>query len=430
MRKYFPSHERGLPEHRFSYTSIKASLQKHWNLSQLSRVFPQTFPGSPKQVWRWHRPIRTFKNCMGSPRDSKELMRSYACLAAVWQWRHHCTPLTHTSSPSKVGHRSEAKPVCPCEEQLNHIKTTKHLIHVDKARRDEEKFNYVKSTLNQQKQKLLEAITEKGASNWLTTLPLKDHGFYLNKQVFWDSISMRYGLPISRLPAKCACDHVFNVEHALSCKTGGFVNIRHNDLRDFTAEALNEVCNDVSVEPLLAPCTGETFTYKSAITEDFARLDVSARGFWIKGNRAFCDVRVFNPLAPTYRNQTLKAAHTTNENAKKREYGERVLNVEHGTLTPLVFTCFGGMSIECSRFYNRLSEKISEKRGIEPSVAKSWVRTKINFSLLKTMNLCLRGSRSRKPHTDEELADTNIKMAMVDARIEWRDCLLYIDTYR
>ena len=145
---------------------------------------------------------------------------------------------------------------------------------------------------------------------------------------------------------------------------------------------------------------------------------MSARGFWIKGNRAFCDVRVFNPLAPTYRNQTLKAAHTTNENAKKREYGERVLNVEHGTLTPLVFTCFGGMSIECSRFYNRLSEKISEKRGIEPSVAKSWVRTKINFSLLKTMNLCLRGSRSRKPHTDEELADTNIKMAMVDARME------------
>ena len=229
---------------------------------------------------------------------------------------------------------------------------------------------------------------------------------------------MRYGLSIARLPAKCACDHVFSVEHALSCKTGGFVSIRHNDIRDFTAEALNEVCNDVSVEPLLVPCTGETFTYKSANTEDYARLDVSARGFWIKGNRAFCDVRVFNPLAPTYKNQTLKAAHKTNENAKKREYGERVLNIEHGSLTPLVFTCFGGMSEECSKFYNRLSDKISEKRGIEPSVAKSWLRTKINFSLLKTMNLCLRGSRSRRPHSNEELASTNIKMALVDARVE------------
>ena len=298
------------------------------------------------------------------------------------------------------------------------LKAAKQVIQADKTKREDEKVNYVKSTLNPEKLKLYEAITEKGASSWLSAMPLKEHGFYLNKQLFWDSISMRFGLPIARLPAKCSCDHVFNVEHALSCKTGGFVSIRHNEVRDFTAEALDEVCNDVSVEPLLAPCTGETFTYKSANTEEYARLDVSARGFWIKGNRAFCDVRVFNPLAPTYRNQSLKAAHKTNENAKKREYGERVLNIEHGSLTPLVFTCFGGMSEECKKFYDRLSEKISEKRGIEPSIAKSWLRTKINFSLIKTMNLCLRGSRSRKPHTDSELASTNIKMAMVDAGME------------
>ena len=61
---------------------------------------------------------------------------------------------------------------------------------------------------------------------------------------------------------------------------------------------------------------------------------------------------------------------------------------------------------------------ISEKRNIEPSVARSWIRTKLNFCLLKTMNLCIRGSRSTKPHTNEELATTNINMAMVDARID------------
>ncbi len=58
----------------------------------------------------------------------------------------------------------------------------------EKKRRDDEKVNYVKSTLDHQKLKLMEAITEKGASNWLTTMPLKEHGFYLNKQTFWDSI--------------------------------------------------------------------------------------------------------------------------------------------------------------------------------------------------------------------------------------------------
>ena len=135
---------------------------------------------------------------------------------------------------------------------------------------------------------------------------------------------------------------------------------------------------------------------------------MAARGVWTRGNKAFCDVRVFNPLAPSYRNQTLKAAHSTNENAKKREYGARVLEIEHGTFTPLVFSCFGGMATECRRFYDRLSEKLSEKRGIETTIAKSWIRTKLNFSLIRTMNLCLRGSRSRKPQEIEELASTNI----------------------
>ena len=162
--------------------------------------------------------------------------------------------------------------------------------------------------------------------------------------------------------------------------------------------------------------TGETFRLRSKNTEDHARLDVAARGVWTKGSKAYCDVRVFNPLAPSHQKQTLKAAHTSNEKAKKREYGERVLEIEHGTFTPLVFTCFGGMSVECSRFYNRLSDMLSEKRGIEPSVGRSWVRTKLNFSLLKTMNLCLRGSRSRKPQEIEELASTHIIRAVMDAK--------------
>ena len=39
-------------------------------------------------------------------------------------------------------------------------------------------------------------------------------------------------------------------------------------------------------------------------------------------NSFFFDVKVFNPLALTYSSQTLKAAHKSNENAKKRLYAE------------------------------------------------------------------------------------------------------------
>ena len=34
---------------------------------------------------------------------------------------------------------------------------------------------------------------EKGASRWLSTLPLKDEGYSLSKQEFWDLMKIRYG---------------------------------------------------------------------------------------------------------------------------------------------------------------------------------------------------------------------------------------------
>ena len=190
------------------------------------------------------------------------------------------------------------------------------------------------------------------------------------------------------------------------------------EVRDFTADLLSETCNDVTIEPLLTPITGETFKHKTANKEDHARLDVSARGVWVKGSKAYFDIRVFNPLAKSYNNQTLKAAHRTNEAAKKREYGERVLNVEHGTFTPLVFSSFGGMSVECTQFYNRLADKISEKRDISISKGRAWVRTKLSFCLLHTTHMCIRGSRTKRQFMYETVGDTNIQAALIDSKVK------------
>ena len=300
----------------------------------------------------------------------------------------------------------------------NNQRHTKALIYQMKQQREDDKLTYVKSTLNPQRTKILEAITEKGASSWLTAMPVQDHGFHLSKQEFWDSIKIRYGIPLSRLPTRCVCGEKFSVEHAFTCKTGGFVSIRHNEIRDFTAEVLKEVCQDVEVEPPLTPLTGERFQHKTALTDESARPDVAARGVWTRGSRAFFDVRVFNPLAPSYRNQTLTAAHRSNENAKKRCYRERIQQVEHGSFTPLVFTCFGGMSVECRKFYNHISDKLSEKRDIAGSLARAWVRTKLCFSLLRTAHLCVRGSRTLRKNNFAELSSTNIAVAAADSRVD------------
>jgi len=114
--------------------------------------------------------------------------------------------------------------------------------------------------------------------------------------------------------------------------------------------------------------TGERLQYRTAFTGDEARLDVRARGFWQRGQQAFFDVRVFDPNANRYLNTNLQQCHVTNEKEKKRCYNERVLQVEHGTFTPLVFSIYGSMGRECTKFYSRLADMIAEKRNSQKSV--------------------------------------------------------------
>ena len=98
---------------------------------------------------------------------------------------------------------------------------------------------------------------EKGAGSWLTALPLKDHGYCLNKQEFRDAVSLRYGWKIANTPQFCGCGAKNSTDHALICAKGGYVSMRHNALRDLNADFQREVCKDVVVEPKLLPLEGE-----------------------------------------------------------------------------------------------------------------------------------------------------------------------------
>ena len=57
-----------------------------------------------------------------------------------------------------------------------------------------------------------------------------------------------------------------DIQHAMSCKKGGFITIRHNDLRDLTANLLTEVYKYGDIEPQFLLVTGETFDNRTAPT--------------------------------------------------------------------------------------------------------------------------------------------------------------------
>ena len=55
---------------------------------------------------------------------------------------------------------------------------------------------------------------EIGSSNWLTSLPINDEGYVLNKQQFSDALRIRYNWQIPRLPSNCVCGSKFELATA------------------------------------------------------------------------------------------------------------------------------------------------------------------------------------------------------------------------
>ena len=183
----------------------------------------------------------------------------------------------------------------------------------------------VRAHMNENQQRLNDINQEPGASRWISSLPLENEGYVFNKQLFWDLIHTRYGWELTRLPENCACGVKFDLHHGLSCKKVGLVTIRHNQGRNITATLLNEICNDVQIKSQLQSLSGEYFAAKTANKHEDARLGYS--GFWCSGQKVLFDIRVFNPIASRYRNTPLSKCYTINENEKKKQYNERVLQV-------------------------------------------------------------------------------------------------------
>ena len=189
--------------------------------------------------------------------------------------------------------------------------------------------------------------------------------------------------------------------------------MRHNDIQDITANWLSEVCHDVEREPPLLPLTGETIIPQSANRRDDARADIRARGFWGRQQSAFFDIRVFHPNAPSYRHTSISAMYRRHEQAKKREYGDRIREVEMASFTPLVFATTGGMGREASAFYRPLADLMAANNNSTYSTTMAWMRCVLSFSLLRAAVMCILGSRSSSHH----VPNASLELAVAESHL-------------
>ena len=98
--------------------------------------------------------------------------------------------------------------------------------------------------------------------------------------------------------------------------------------------------------------------------------------------------------------KTLTETWLLSRSTRSMRTRRRVMEIEQGTFTPLVFTTTGGMPDECVKYHSRLAELIANKKGESYSGAISWIRVKLSFAIVRSAILHLRGSRSRRRQLD------------------------------
>ena len=254
----------------------------------------------------------------------------------------------------------------------------------------------------------LELLSEKGASSWLTCLPLQSLNFTLNRQEWYDAISARYNLPLvgEPVPLNCACGEENSIDHSISCKIGGFVCFRHNNVRDYIASELSNVCYGTKIEPHLLDIRGVGLP-EGTITADGARLDISTRGFWSSMDSTYFDVRVFNPRVSSNSNQAISKVYEKHEKEKKNGYLHRVLEVEKSSFTPQVMYTTGGLGREFKKTLKQLAEKKARATGYTYDQCVRYLRLRLSFAMVRSITISIRGHRGRGPK-GEGMRDENL----------------------
>lgn len=191
--------------------------------------------------------------------------------------------------------------------QVDHSSTRKENIAAMRKRKTKEhesKLTTILSTLDADT-----ACTVKRGKvcgQWLSVMPSRVSGTELSPQEFRDNLLLRYGRTPGDLPAQCdGCGGRFTVSHALDCKKGGLVMLRHNEIQGEVTELGSKALSPsaVRVEPLIhldssttedSAETPKSNTDPNQSTDhaanDGKRGDVLIRGLYKRGMDTIIDV--------------------------------------------------------------------------------------------------------------------------------------------
>ena len=119
------------------------------------------------------------------------------------------------------------------------------------------------------------------------------------------------------------------------------------------------------------------------------------------------DVRITHPNAPSNMSTPVDKLLLRNETEKKTKYGSRIINTERASFIPLVFTTSATTAPECNKFHKRLADLIAKKRKEQYSKVLSYIRTRISFSMLKSILVSIHGVRDQKERRGDRIKNVS-----------------------
>ena len=219
------------------------------------------------------------------------------------------------------------------------------------------------------------SVSSPHAASWMTVVPSEDLGLHLEPSVFQVAVKWWLGLDTSNgsLCALCPNNALDPLgHHATTCKKGGDVVTRHNQLRNVLAETCRRAHLSVKVE------MGSNLTSE----HDHSRPADILLPNWALGKPAAFDISVTSPLNPKIISVAGLLAGAAALSTEERKHTENDPKCNALGL-PLVTESYGAWGKEAMDSFKMLASRLAIISGKPKSVVLSDLYSRLNLHLVR-----------------------------------------------